>query len=163
MLAKQVSRDKEIFCTAEMSLTEVFKKMNELNCVCMPIVESPNHRNIIGTVTEHDICRRLIDGGLNPQRATAGRVMSGDFTTVGGETSLDNCLLLCRYHHRLVHEGSWTIGWDDARRPIFFDPRGQMHYEGRWQPPSIAADELSRLIDGRMVGERVAPTTTGTS
>jgi hypothetical protein len=64
----------------------------------------------------------------------------------GGKTSLDNCLLLCRHHHRLVHEGRWTIGFDDQRRPIFFDPRGHMHYEGRWQPPILPEDAVAALI-----------------
>jgi hypothetical protein len=64
----------------------------------------------------------------------------------GGETRLDNCLLLCRHHHRLVHEGGWTIGFDDQRRPIFYDPRGQMHYEGRWQPPVLPDDAVAALI-----------------
>ena len=27
----------------------------------------------------------------------------------GGETKLDNLILLCRHHHRLIHEGGWTI------------------------------------------------------
>jgi len=52
----------------------------------------------------------------------------------GGETSLGNCLLLCRYHHRLVHEGGWRVEWWGQGRPVFFDPRGGTHFEGRWQP-----------------------------
>jgi hypothetical protein len=48
----------------------------------------------------------------------------------GGETSLGNCLLLCRHHHRLVHEGGWRIEWWGGR-PAFFDPRGGMQYSGR--------------------------------
>jgi len=54
----------------------------------------------------------------------------------GGETSLENCLLLCRYHHRLIHEGGWTVGWWGAgRRPVFHDPRGGTHFDGRLTPP----------------------------
>jgi hypothetical protein len=49
----------------------------------------------------------------------------------GGETSLENCLLLCRHHHRLIHEGGWTVGWWGAGRPVFYDPRGGTHFEGR--------------------------------
>ena len=29
----------------------------------------------------------------------------------GGATSLTNTVLLCRHHHRLVHEGGWTVQW----------------------------------------------------
>lgn len=32
----------------------------------------------------------------------------------GGTTNLTNGLLLCRHHHRAVHEGRWTVTADDA-------------------------------------------------
>jgi hypothetical protein len=53
----------------------------------------------------------------------------------GGETSLDNTLLLCRYHHRLVHEEGWRIEWWGTAHPAFRDPRGSVHMAGRGRPP----------------------------
>jgi hypothetical protein len=42
----------------------------------------------------------------------------------GGETSLDNLVLLCRHHHRLLHEGGFTLAVEDGE-PIFRTPGGQ--------------------------------------
>ena len=46
----------------------------------------------------------------------------------GGQTSLENTLLLCRYHHRLIHEEGWSVEWWGTGRPAFRDPRGSAHY-----------------------------------
>ena len=91
MLAKQVSRHKEIYCTSDTPLTEVFQTMMEQNCRCMPVVESPTHKNIIGTITEHDICLKTITDGLNPQRISAARVMNGNFKTVNCDSTIEEC------------------------------------------------------------------------
>ncbi|MCG8467770.1 MAG: HNH endonuclease [Gemmatimonadetes bacterium] len=48
----------------------------------------------------------------------------------GGETSLANTVLLCRFHHRLVHEGEWNIEWMGPSKVAFVDPEGTMHCSG---------------------------------
>jgi len=45
-----------------------------------------------------------------------------------------------------VHEGGWRILWDRDARPVFVDPRGGTHYEGRWQPPDLPEDPVGMLI-----------------
>ncbi len=60
----------------------------------------------------------------------------------GGETSLDNCVLLCRYHHRLLHEGGWSMQLLPGGRLVFLDPRGGPHYDGRWTLPRLDEPRL---------------------
>ena len=48
----------------------------------------------------------------------------------GGTTDVPNGLLLCRFHHRQVHEGGWSLAVRDALRGtngtvVFNGPRGQ--------------------------------------
>jgi hypothetical protein len=70
----------------------------------------------------------------------------------GGETSLGNCLPLCRHHHTLVHEGGWRVEWWGEGRPAFFGPRGQMLFEGRWQPPELPEDSVAAIIADHRAG-----------
>jgi hypothetical protein len=44
----------------------------------------------------------------------------------GGETSMDNLTLLCRHHHRLVHEGGFRIAKDAEGRLRFTRPDGKI-------------------------------------
>ncbi|HUE84703.1 MAG TPA: DUF222 domain-containing protein, partial [Vicinamibacterales bacterium] len=65
----------------------------------------------------------------------------------GGQTSLSNCLLLCTYHHTLVHERGWRVEWWGRARPVFIDPRGQAHFDGSWQPPQLGPEPVNALLD----------------
>ncbi|MEP6902918.1 MAG: CBS domain-containing protein [Actinomycetota bacterium] len=96
MLAKQISTHKEIYCTPDIPLSKIFQIMLEQKCSCIPIVESLAHKNIIGAVTEHDICLKTITDGLNPQRITAGRVMNCNITKVSCEANLEECAELMK-------------------------------------------------------------------
>ena len=64
----------------------------------------------------------------------------------GGETSIRNTFLLCRVHHRLLHEGGWSAEWwGKDRHLVFIDPRGQKHADfGRRDTPEIDTDLAAR-------------------
>ena len=40
----------------------------------------------------------------------------------GGETAMDNLVLLCPFHHRAVHEGGWRVEMDEWGTPRFLNP-----------------------------------------
>jgi hypothetical protein len=54
-----------------------------------------------------------------PPRWTRGHHIK--YWADGGETSLDNCVLLCDFHHRMIHHGDWTIRMTDGQ-PEFIPP-----------------------------------------
>lgn len=63
----------------------------------------------------------------------------------GGPTDLDNLVLLCGLHHRLVHEGKWRIELDADGRPVFIGPDGRVRAHG---PPPLR-DEIREQLTGR--------------
>ena len=65
--------------------------------------------------------------------------------TDGGPTSLENTVLLCRHHHRLVHEGGWRVEFWGKHRAAFVDPRGNLHLDERPPPPKVP-DEPARAL-----------------
>jgi hypothetical protein len=65
----------------------------------------------------------------------------------GGETSLRNTLLMCRIHHRLVHEQGWKVQWwGRDRHVVFIAPRGQAHGSFRPPPPTLPEEPVRELV-----------------
>lgn len=51
----------------------------------------------------------------------------------GGETTLENLTLLCTHHHRLLHEGGFTVERAEDRTLTFMRPDGR-HSAPRLSP-----------------------------
>ena len=71
---------------------------------------------------------RLRDGGCAFPGCGQTRFVHAhhiDYWEHGGRTDLDNLVLLCRRHHRLLHHGSYTCAMGPDRRPRFADPNGR--------------------------------------
>ena len=75
----------------------------------------------------------------------------------GGETSLDNLVLLCFHHHRLVHEGGYTVESDGADGIRFRNRRGVLTANLPPRPPPGWAGEL--LAENGALGLEIGPRT----
>jgi hypothetical protein len=61
----------------------------------------------------------------------------------GGPTQIDNLVLLCSSHHRLVHRSEWTVQLINDRAmftpPAYIDPERKPRYNALRRPPQPAA------------------------
>ncbi|MGH2792034.1 MAG: DUF222 domain-containing protein [Actinomycetota bacterium] len=64
------------------------------------------------------------------------------WTPQRGPTDLDNLLMLCPYHHRLVHEGGWTIRGKPDGDLVFVRPDRLEHVPKR---PRLRSDIRQRV------------------
>jgi hypothetical protein len=66
-----------------------------------------------------------------------------EFWGKGGSTDPDNLALLCGYHHRLIHEGGWTVTMGTGGELVFTRPDGQKIATG---PPPLRPDVRRRMF-----------------
>ena len=78
----------------------------------------------------------------------------------GGATRLDNLVLLCRRHHRAVHEGGFTVTWHDDGEARFRHPDGRPIVAAppapRWTGPALASTDAHLQADGIEIGPGTA-------
>lgn len=66
----------------------------------------------------------------------------------GGATDEDNLVMLCSYHHWLVHEAGWSVSLQDGVT-TFFRPSGRIYEPGVPEPPELEwlPDRTPRMSD----------------
>jgi predicted transcriptional regulator len=91
MLVKDLLLTKPVVCLIDDYLQKPAQMMAENDLACIPVVESLAHMNLIGVVSDREICRQAVAAGLDPSKTTVGRVMSCRFLTVDSETEVEEC------------------------------------------------------------------------
>jgi len=100
------------------------------------------------------------DGGCRFPGCTCSRFVDAHHIqhwADGGETAMDNLVLLCRHHHRLVHEGGFGIHKSTEGATEFSNPAGKIIPSG---PDTRSRGNLLALFDTHAhCGIRITPKT----
>ena len=113
--------------------------------------EGPGAEALARTALEHTVphwLRRQLrhrDGGCRWRGCQRRRGLHAHhlvWFSHGGHTVLSNLVLLCRRHHRAVHEGGWRIEGDPAGTLRFIRPDG---FRLPTQPPPLREDRRDWL------------------
>ena len=75
-------------CLPTAKLDEVAKLMMQHDCGEIPVVKSKDNPELVGVVTDRDICCRAVASGKNPSTITASEVMSSPVFTVTEDQDL---------------------------------------------------------------------------
>jgi Domain of unknown function (DUF222)/HNH endonuclease len=92
------------------------------------------------------------DGGCRFPGCTRHRYVDGHHIVHwadGGETSIDNLVLLCRHHHRLVHEGGFVCERPASGEVVFKDRR-DMPLPTYGLLPTVDPDVLDAWLDKQL-------------
>jgi uncharacterized protein DUF222/HNH endonuclease len=80
----------------------------------------------------------------------------------GGPTDPENLVLLCRHHHRLIHEGGFSVTGNANEKLVFRDPQGKLLDESPQPPPgSLVALRAQNHAAGHAIGPETLLTGTG--
>ena len=101
---------------------------------------------------------RFRDGGCRFPGCTNTRFVDGHHIkhwADGGDTSLDNLVLLCRHHHRLVHEGGFICERTTGGKIEFRSPVGRDLHESRALPKHSRNDNIIDWIQFNNPGTKI--------
>lgn len=92
MLIRDIMTKDPACCTPDTPLTEVARLMLTHDCGAIPVCEGADSRRVSGVVTDRDITVRVVAAKKDPNRVTAGEVMSHPVAVVHVEESLEQAL-----------------------------------------------------------------------
>ncbi|REJ79438.1 MAG: CBS domain-containing protein [Acidobacteria bacterium] len=88
-------------CTVETSLHDVAQMMADNDCGCIPVVETDDSSQPIGTITDRDIVLRTVAHNKNPLTMIVGEVMTDAPITATADTTIeDACTTMEKNHIR---------------------------------------------------------------
>lgn len=88
MNVKEIMTKNPTTCLPTAKLSEVAKLMAEHSCGEIPVVKSREEPELVGVITDRDICCRAVATGKNPGQVSASEVMSSPVFSVTADQDI---------------------------------------------------------------------------
>ena len=96
MKVKEIMTENPSVCDLNESLAQAAKTMWEMDCGVLPVLK--DGKEIVGLITDRDICMAMAMRDCNPMGVSAEEVITGNVFSVGPEAELQEALEAMREH-----------------------------------------------------------------
>src|SRR5438876_10432215 len=98
MKIKEVMSPNPVCCTPGDSAQMVARIMRDGNIGSIPVVIDQQSRELVGVITDRDLCCSVVADGLDPKTTTIEKFMTLNPVTCREEEDLENCERLMQEH-----------------------------------------------------------------
>lgn len=88
MNVKDIMTKNPTTCLPTSKLSEIAKLMADNDCGEIPVVRSKENPEIVGVITDRDICCRVVAANKNPETTTASECMSSPVFTITADADV---------------------------------------------------------------------------
>lgn len=91
MKIREVMSENPVCCLPTDSAQAVARIMCERNVGAIPVVNDQHSKELLGVITDRDLCCRVLAGGLDPKTTTIEKFLSQQPVTCRDGENIDNC------------------------------------------------------------------------
>jgi CBS domain-containing protein len=98
MKIKQVMSENPVCCLATDSAQSVARMMCERNIGSIPVVSDQQSKQLLGMITDRDLCCSVVAGGLDPKTTPIQKFITANPITCRDGENIDKCEQLMQKH-----------------------------------------------------------------
>jgi len=95
---KEVMSQNPVCCLASDSAQSVARMMCERNIGSIPVVSDQQSKQLLGMITDRDLCCAVIAGGLDPKTTPIQKFITTKLITCRDGEDIDNCEKVMQEH-----------------------------------------------------------------
>ena len=108
MKIKEVMSQNPVCCLATDNAQSVARMMYERNIGSIPVVSDHQSKQLLGMITDRDLCCSVIAAGLDPKTTPIEKFITTKAITCRDRENIDNCEKAMQEHQVRLGEFPWS-------------------------------------------------------